>query len=147
MIQIFTYPRPDDNCSSPYWVENYEKRTFATYLQSSGYRTAYYGKYLNKYTGQHIPPGWDEWHGLVKNSRFYNYTINSNGELKQHGDNYTNDYLPDLITNKTLQLISDSTRSSSPFLAVLSYPGPHGPEDAAPQYQVGINTAQLLSYT
>jgi extracellular sulfatase Sulf len=127
----------NDNCSSPYWVENHEKRTIATYLQSSGYRTAYYGKYLNKYTGHHIPPGWDEWQGLVKNSRFYNYTINSNGELKHHGDNYTSDYLPDLITNKTLQLISDSTGSSSPFMAVLSYPGPHGPEDAAPQYQVG----------
>jgi hypothetical protein len=40
---IFTYPRPEDNRSSPYWVENYEKGTFATYLQSSGYRTVYYG--------------------------------------------------------------------------------------------------------
>ena len=94
------------------------------------------GKYLNKYTGHHIPPGWDEWQGLVKNSRFYNYTINSNGKLKYHGNNYEDDYLPDLITNKTLDLISASARSSSPFLAVLSYPGPHGPEDAAPQYQV-----------
>ena len=91
---------------------------------------------MNKYLGQHIPPGWDEWGGLVKNSRFYNYTLNSNGKLKYHGNNYEEDYLPDLITNKTLQLISDSARSSDPFLAVLSYPGPHGPEDAAPQYQV-----------
>ena len=145
----------NDNCSSPYWVEDHEKKTFATYLQASGYRTAYYGeystgpcrlchitlfvlagKYLNKYTGHHIPPGWDEWQGLVKNSRFYNYTINSDGVMKQHGDNYADDYLPDLITNKTLQMISNNARSSSPFLAVLSYPGPHGPEDAAPQYQV-----------
>eukprot|EP00092_Neocalanus_flemingeri_P032293 GFUD01035110.1.p1 GENE.GFUD01035110.1~~GFUD01035110.1.p1 ORF type:complete len:856 (-),score=211.78 GFUD01035110.1:395-2962(-) len=125
----------NDNCSSPYWVENHEKRTFATYLQQSGYHTAYYGKYLNKYTGHHVPPGWDEWHGLVRNSRFYNYTINSNGVMKQHGDDYARDYLPDIITNKTLQLISRSAMSSSPFMAVLSYPGPHGPEDAAPQYQ------------
>eukprot|EP00092_Neocalanus_flemingeri_P096742 GFUD01123187.1.p1 GENE.GFUD01123187.1~~GFUD01123187.1.p1 ORF type:complete len:869 (+),score=235.67 GFUD01123187.1:153-2759(+) len=125
----------NDNCSSPYWVENHEKRTFATYLQQSGYHTAYYGKYLNKYTGHHVPPGWDQWHGLVRNSRFYNFTINSNGVLKQHGDDYARDYLPDIITNKTLQLISRSTISSSPFMAVLSYPGPHGPEDAAPQYQ------------
>jgi len=125
----------NNNCSSQYWQENHEKKTFSTYLQRAGYRTAYYGKYLNKYTGHHIPPGWDEWQGLVKNSRFYNYTINSNGKLKYHGNNYQDDYLPDLITNKTLELISASARSSGPFLAVLSYPGPHGPEDAAPQYQ------------
>jgi len=125
----------NDNCSSSYWQQNQEHRTFATYLQGSGYKTAYYGKYLNKYLGQHIPPGWDEWGGLVKNSRFYNYTINTNGRLKHHGDNYEEDYLPDLITNKTLELISESARSSKPFLTVLSYPGPHGPEDAAPQYQ------------
>ena len=45
-----------------------------------------------------------------KNSRFYNYTINSNGEMKQHGDIYADDYLPDLITNKTLQMISDHAK-------------------------------------
>ena len=56
--------------------------------------------------------------------------------MKQHVDIYADDYLPDLISNKTLQMISAHARSSSPFLAVLSFPGPHGPEDAAPQYQV-----------
>merc|ERR1719233_2223647 len=139
----------NNNCSSRYWQENHEKKTFSTYLQRSGYRTAYYGKYLNKYSGHHIPPGWDEWQGLVKNSRFYNYTINSNGKLKYHGNNYEDDYLPDLITNKTLELISASSRSSEPFLAVLSYPGPHGPEDAAPQYQdmfLNITTHHTPAY-
>jgi extracellular sulfatase Sulf len=123
----------NDNCSSSSWIENHEKRTFATYLQQSGYRTAYYGKYLNKYDGNRVPPGWDEWNGLVKNSQFYNYTLNYNGVKMHHGNDYGRDYLPDLITNRSLQFIS--SQNESPFLAVLSYPAPHGPEDSAPQYQ------------
>lgn len=125
----------NDNCSSTQWINNYERKTYATYIKAKGYKTAYYGKYLNKYNGRHIPEGWDEWHGLVKNSRFYNYTVNTNGVLRYHGDNYPEDYLPDVITEKALKLISESAKTSSPFMAVLSYPGPHGPEDAAPQFQ------------
>ena len=127
----------NDNCSSTFWIDNHEKRTFATYLQQSGYNTAYFGKYLNKYDGHHVPPGWDEWNGLVKNSQFYNYTLNYNGIKKFHGFDYTKDYLPDIITNRSLEFISETAHSAvSPFLAVLSYPAPHGPEDSAPQYQV-----------
>lgn len=126
----------NDNCSSSYWSSTHEPRTFATYLSQSGYNTAYFGKYLNKYDGHRIPPGWDNWVGLVRNSRFYNYTLNDNGVHKHHGYDYEKDYLPDIITNRTLTFLDSRARNSvkKPFLAVLSYPGPHGPEDAAPQY-------------
>ena len=117
------------------------------------FRTSYFGKYLNKYSGRHIPAGWSQWMGLVRNSRYYNYTLNNNGVMEHHGDNYTLDYLPDLITNRTLELIDDMTQSSKPFMAVMgmlfnnvthkillnvpppAYPAPHGPEDSAPQFQ------------
>merc|ERR1719334_2626790 len=69
----------NDNCSSTHWVKEHEGRSFAAYLQDSGYSTGYFGKYLNKYSGQHVPTGWGEWNGLVRNSRFYNYSLNVNG--------------------------------------------------------------------
>jgi arylsulfatase A-like enzyme len=126
----------NDNCSSTYWVKEHEPRTFATYLQDSGYSTAYFGKYLNKYTGSHVPAGWGEWQGLVRNSRFYNYTLNVNGVLHHHGFNYQKDYLPDIITNRSMNFLrwSLNTSPETPVMATLSYPGPHGPEDSAPQY-------------
>ena len=43
------------------------------------YISGYFGKYLNKYGGKHVPAGWDEWVGLKGNSKFYNYTLNVNG--------------------------------------------------------------------
>jgi len=126
----------NDNCSSTFWVQNHEDKTFGRYLQDSGYKTAYFGKYLNKYNGEHIPRGWEEWQGLIRNSRFYNYSLNVNGVRHQHGDNYEKDYLPDVITNRTISFLQQTKQKdpNSPFMAVLSYPGPHGPEDSAPQY-------------
>jgi len=125
----------NENCSSISWTQTHETRTFATYLQKAGYKTGYFGKYLNRYSGHRIPVGWDHWMGLVRNSRYYNYTLNNNGDIEKHGDDYEKDYLPNLITNSSIKFINQMERTNSPFMAVLAYPAPHGPEDSAPQFQ------------
>ena len=120
----------------------------------------YFGKYLNRYDGARIPKGWDEWSGLIRNSKFYNYTLNVNGNRVKHGSDYGTDYFPDVITNASLRFLRETKGCDHekretyidcpnlqlylffqeadpvrPVLMVLSYPGPHGPEDSAPQYQ------------
>ena len=53
----------------------------------------------------------NRWEGLVKNSRFYNYTVvNESLRKTKHGDNYYADYLTDLVANDSTTFMYDSKR-------------------------------------
>lgn len=86
-------------CYGTVWREHIEPRTVPVQLQKRGYRTFYAGKYLNKYEGHEVPPGYSDWHGLHGNSKYYNYTLNENGQLKSYGDR-EEDYLTDVIVSE-----------------------------------------------
>ncbi|XP_005105831.2 N-acetylglucosamine-6-sulfatase isoform X2 [Aplysia californica] len=127
------------NCSSPSWQKGPEQEAFPVYLKKSGYKTFFSGKYLNQY-GQpgaggveHIPPGWDDWHGLVGNSRYYNYSLSVNGKEEKHGDDYKSDYLTDIIHRRALDFLNKQN-GDSPFFLMLSTPACHEPFDSAPQF-------------
>ncbi|XP_045922648.1 glucosamine (N-acetyl)-6-sulfatase (Sanfilippo disease IIID), b [Micropterus dolomieu] len=128
------------NCSSPLWQKGPESEAFPIYLSKQKYQTFFAGKYLNQYGKNdggevgYVPPGWDQFHALVGNSQYYNYTLLVNGKEEKHGDSYEKDYLTDLITNRSLHFLDDRS-PQHPFFLMLSPPAPHSPWTAAPQYE------------
>eukprot|EP00936_MAST-01D_sp_MAST-1D-sp1_P001392 g1392.t1 len=137
-------------CSNETWSAGPERRTYAVHAKAAGYHTHYSGKYLNQYAlpGSlgctkagadgcfRVPPGWDDWHGLQGNSRYYNGTISNNGKPARHGDTPA-DYLPDVFFGHTKTFLAEHLANEGkqgvPFLAVLATPSCHGPFTPAPK--------------
>uniref|UniRef100_A0A673IA79 N-acetylglucosamine-6-sulfatase n=1 Tax=Sinocyclocheilus rhinocerous TaxID=307959 RepID=A0A673IA79_9TELE len=131
----------EGNCSSTAWQKTQEPETFSAFLQKHGtYQTFFAGKYLNEYGSkkaggvEHVPPGWDHWFALERNSRYYNYTLSVNGRAQRHGQNYSEDYLTDVLANISIDFLENKS-NRRPFFMMVSTPAPHSPWTAAPQYE------------
>uniref|UniRef100_A0A4W3I4T4 N-acetylglucosamine-6-sulfatase n=1 Tax=Callorhinchus milii TaxID=7868 RepID=A0A4W3I4T4_CALMI len=130
----------EGNCSSIAWQKTQEPHTIAAILKgASNYQTFFAGKYLNQYGSEaaggieHIPPGWDYWYALAKNSKYYNYTLSVHGKSRDYGQNYSHDYLTDVLLNVSLDFLRYRI-NYRPFFMMISTPAPHSPWTAAPQY-------------
>lgn len=122
---------------------NEEESTLPVWLQTAGYRTALFGKYLNNYPvnagRNYVPPGWTDWGAFLSNTQddgdfFYHYTMNENGTLVEYGDS-PEDYSTDVIRKKSLDFIHASVTEDSPFFLFVSVYAPHGPATAAPRHE------------
>jgi N-acetylglucosamine-6-sulfatase len=119
-----------------------ESSTAAVWLQSAGYRTALFGKYLNGYpspeSGRHyIPPGWNHWvspNGGTPYSE-YGYTLNENGKTAAYGHGDA-DYLVDVLSRKAAAFIRDTVAKfpDRPFFAYVAPYIPHGPATPPARY-------------
>ena len=112
-----------------------EKSTIGTWLRDGGYRTAYIGKYLNKYPATakltYVPPGWDLFASAVGGNPYseYNYALNQDSYVSTFGDKPA-DYGTTVYIDKAEQFIR-STAGKSFFLYLNVY-APHQPATPAP---------------
>lgn len=130
----------NNGCGGTAFQQGPETKNVAWFAKQQGYTTYYSGKYLNNYgsdgTGgvKYIPPGWDEWHALLGNSKYYNYQCSNNGKLVSHGHDYSKDYYTDVLKNESVAWLLNKWDRSTPFFMMVGTPCPHVPNNFAPQY-------------
>lgn len=105
-----------------------DESTFATWLQDSGYHTGLVGKYLNNTEKHYIPPGWDEWDGMVGMAS--DHLVNEDGHLHRYSQEIL---MTDVYTEKSLDFLRRATDEASdpPFMLWAGTFAPHLPADYA----------------
>ena len=116
----------------------HENSTMVTWLQERGYRTAFFGKYMNGYGGTHIPPGWGEWYGISGN--FLSNDLNENGRIVRY-DPYRY-HLDDVLSDKASDYVERTAGadppffiSDRPFFMWIGTKAPHQPATPAPRHE------------
>ena len=128
--------------------EGHEENTIAVHLkEEGGYRTAFFGKYLNQYPNQddptHVPPGWDEWYAKMAvleedgdrdDQRLYDYEINENGEVVSYGSEES-DFYTDVLSRQATDFIRRAAPEEQPFFAYVAPTAPHPPATPAQRHK------------
>lgn len=115
-----------------------ESQTIATMLHDNGYRTGFFGKYLNLYPfgrGPYAPPGWDEWSAFGRKVDYYDYELLDGQRANKHGS-APEDYSTDVLASQARKFI-ETTPASDPLFLVTAVYGPHdsnGPPIPAPRH-------------
>lgn len=125
-----------------------EADTFGAMIHKAGYRTAFMGKYLNRYYASypapkflstwtppevtHVPEGWDEWDAVGLGYTQYNYDLNHNHAVIHHGS-APKDYLNTVLQGYAQSFIDSSAAKKQPFLLEVASFSPHFPTTPAPQ--------------
>lgn len=126
--------------------------TIGTLLQSAGYRTGFFGKYMNGYNqlwnaSAYIPPGWSDWQAFV-NPKYFDYKLIEDGVAVSYGS-AEGDYSTDVIRERVKTFISDAVAGGQPFFAHVSFKAPHGPFEPAPRHvgkYAGLSPWRPASY-
>jgi N-acetylglucosamine-6-sulfatase len=107
--------------------------TMATWLRDRGYHTALFGKYLNRYRGSYVPPGWEKWEAIAgavdPYDLYYRYTLNIDGRLVRHG-NEPEDYSTNVLADDAVDFIRETPGSLLVYFAPFA---PHSPALPAPE--------------
>jgi arylsulfatase A-like enzyme len=124
-----------------YKSRGHEEDNVATRLDAAGYRTGYFGKYLNEYDGTAVPPHWDDWFAMPGQGEYFNYDVNDNGTMRHFGT-AEGAYSTDVLSAQTQEFIGASVGAGEPFFAYVAPKAPHADHVAAPRHEQAYDGVQ-----
>ena len=114
-----------------------DSTTIATELDEAGYRTGFFGKYLDTYQSDalsgYVPPGWDRWVAFV-HAEYFEYGLTIDGIVRRYGLE-PGDYSTDVLADQTVNFIRES---EGPVFAIFAPAAPHAPAIPSPVDEGGF---------
>lgn len=95
---------------------------FPEYLQDTGYRTAFFGKWHMGNDSGEPQKGFDHWEGFRGQGEYWNPRINTNGKWIEYGDST---YVTDLLTEHAIEFMKEQQANNKQFFVYLSHKGVH----------------------
>jgi N-acetylglucosamine-6-sulfatase len=130
---VFTNTGADGGYAA-YQANDDQDRSFAVALKHAGYRTGFMGKYLNGYLPTDpVPPGWDSWQAVGMGYREFDYDLSADGRIEHYGHE-PQDYLTDVLSEKSGRFIDRAARDKKPFMLEVATFAPHKPYTPPPRY-------------
>jgi arylsulfatase A-like enzyme len=143
-------------------VSRSDRQTIAVWLQSTGYRTGLFGKYINDYGATeatqgpngtfYVPPGWTRWRGMMSPEHYGGVRapsyrlVDERGGVTVYDDHATDaQYSTDVLAQEMRAFIGDTIAEGRPFFAVWTPYASHAdqpnlqPEPAVRHYETLVD--------
>jgi arylsulfatase A-like enzyme len=124
-----------------------DARALPVVLQNAGYKTGFFGKYMNEFRAFPFqPPGWTRFVGSLSSANWYKFEMLVDGVREQSTCAYDTcpareacPYINDYLKDQTLDFISDHA-ATSPVFVMYSAQAPHGPATPACRHEGMFST-------
>jgi arylsulfatase A-like enzyme len=125
-----------------------DKDTYATRMNRAGYRTAYFGKYMNGYETpdggptRYVVPGWDYWMAATPGPNSDAFNLNGQIYHPEGEDPYHDRVIADRAV-WWMERATDPERDQRPFMATISFHAPHTPMEHPESYDDLFRSVKL----
>jgi len=131
--------RPPHGGAQDFHAYGDDKSTIATWLQSAGYDTGLFGKYLNGYHGPLIPPGWTRWDSFNYGFDYYGFQAYTNNTKQCAGQaacivQYGKDQYSTTVFGEAAARFIMNAPGDKPLFVYYAPYAPHEPDVPATQY-------------
>lgn len=126
---IYTNHGPDGGYPG-FKANGNQTQTVARWLDSAGYKTALFGKYLNDYDSLQVPGGWDRWFAGTGRDVWPNCYSSDGYEKCYQGH-------PDAVVAEKAEAYLKNNLPGGPLFAWVSFSAPHSPS-RYPEQDAGL---------